>query len=66
MKQLVNHPVLLALILTLPLWIVLGNFIVALITALLISFLLSMFNALRVLSRKKPGEEPGRSSEDKE
>lgn len=64
MKQLVNHPVLLALILSFPLWIVLGNFLVALISALLISFLLSMFNALRVLSRKKPDEAAGDSPED--
>lgn len=53
MKQLLNHPFLLALILSLPLWVVLGNYIVALIAALLISFLLSMYNALRVLNRKK-------------
>jgi len=66
MKQLVNHPFLLALILSLPLWVVLGNFLVALISSLLIAFLLSMFNALRVLSRKRTGGQAGRSAEDKE
>ena len=53
MKQLLNHPFLLALILSLPLWIMLGNYIVALIAALLLAFLLSMYNALRVLNRRK-------------
>ncbi|MFA7669944.1 MAG: hypothetical protein WCX93_11395, partial [Burkholderiaceae bacterium] len=48
-----NRPLLLALILSLPLWVILGNFIVALIAALLLSFLLSMYNALRILNRKK-------------
>ncbi len=66
MKQLVNHPVLLALILSLPLWIVLGNYLVAIIVALLVSFLLSMYNALRVLNRKKSGEHTGRQPEDTE
>lgn len=55
MKQLLNHPFLLALILSLPLWIVLGNYIVAVIVALLVSFLLSMYNALRVMKRDKAG-----------
>ncbi|HLT98134.1 MAG TPA: hypothetical protein VKZ70_00145 [Burkholderiaceae bacterium] len=66
MKQLVNHPVLLALILSLPLWIVLGNYLVAIIVALLVSFLLSMYNALRVLKRKKRGEQAGQPTEDTE
>lgn len=65
MKQLVNHPFLLALILSLPLWIVLGNYLVAFIAALLVSFLLSMYNALRALSRKK-SEEAGRTAQDTE
>lgn len=66
MKQLLNHPFLLALILSLPLWVVLGNFIVAIITALLVSFLLSMYNALRVLNRdkdKKPADPPSKDTE---
>lgn len=53
MKPLLNHPFLLALLLSLPLWVVLGNYIVALMAALLLAFLLSMYNALRVLNRKK-------------
>ncbi len=63
MKQLVNHPFVLALILSLPLWIVLGNYLVAFIAALLISFLLSMYNALRILSRKK-SEQADRPAKD--
>lgn len=56
MKQILNRPLLLALILTLPLWIAFNNFIVAIIVALLLSFLLSMYNALRVLRRKRAEE----------
>lgn len=52
MKQILNHPFLLALLLSLPLWVVFGNFVVAIIAALLVSFLLSMYNALRVIQRK--------------
>lgn len=59
MKQLLNHPFLLALLLSLPLWIMLGNYIVALIAALLLAFLLSMYNALRVLNRRKKEQETG-------
>ncbi|MFA5522512.1 MAG: hypothetical protein WCY98_12200 [Castellaniella sp.] len=60
MKSLLNRPFLLALILSLPLWIALGNYIVALIAGLFIAFLLSMANALRVLSRKNPGDQTDR------
>jgi len=66
MKQLLNHPFLLALILSLPLWVVLRNYIVAFIAALLISFLLSMYNALRVLKRKNPDAQTTQSPEDTE
>lgn len=59
MKQLLNRPFLLALILSLPLWIALGNYIVALIAGLFIAFLLSMVNALRVLGRKSAGDPTG-------
>lgn len=65
MKQLINHPFLLALILSLPLWVLLGNYIVAFIAALLIAFLLSMYNALRVLKRKKE-DAPAASPDDTE
>ncbi len=56
MKQLLNRPVLLALILSVPLWIVFGNYVVAIMAALFISFLLSMYNALRVLQRERAEE----------
>ncbi len=54
MKQIINRPFLLALFLSLPLWIVFGNFIVALMAALLFSFLLSMANALLTMRNRKP------------
>jgi len=52
MKQLLNRPLLLGFLLSLPLWVVLGNFVVALIAALLFSFLISMYVALRTLQRR--------------
>ena len=57
MKQLLNRPLLLGFLLSLPLWIVLGNFIVALMVALLLSFLLSMYTALRTLQGRDTSPE---------
>lgn len=54
MKLLARKPLLLAAILTIPLWITLGNFIVAVCAALLLSFLIAMCHALYVL-RRTPG-----------
>lgn len=59
MKQILNRPFLLALILSVPLWIVFDNYVVAIMAALFVSFLLSMYNALRVLKRKKDGRDAG-------
>jgi hypothetical protein len=53
MKQLVRRPLLLAFLLSLPLWVVFNNYIVALIVALLVSFLISMSISLYVLNKKK-------------
>jgi hypothetical protein len=53
MKQLACKPVFLSLLLCVPLWLILGNFIVAAIVALLISFLISMTYALYALKRAK-------------
>lgn len=61
MKQIVNRPFLLALLLSLPLWVVLGNYIVALIVSLLVAFLASMINALRVM-RSGGRHDPGAQS----
>lgn len=66
MKQLLNHPFLLALILSLPFWVLLGNYIVAFIVALLISFLLSMYNALRALNHKTSKKQATQPPEDTE
>lgn len=65
MKQLVNRPLLLGLFLSIPLWIVFGNYLVAIMVALFVSFLLSMANALRNLHSKnaRPQEPHGRGSE---
>ena len=53
MKQLINRPFLLSILLSLPLWIVFDNFIVAIIVALVVSFLLSMCNTLYLMNKKK-------------
>lgn len=51
MRQLVNRPMLLAALMVIPLWIILGNFVVALIVSLLVAFLLAMVHSLRVLKK---------------
>jgi hypothetical protein len=51
MKLLARKPLLLAALLCIPLWIALGNFIVAVCVALLLSFLVAMCHALYVLRR---------------
>ncbi len=53
MKQLARKPLLLSLLLSLPLWIALDNYIVALAAGLLIGFLVSMCYSLWVLDKKK-------------
>lgn len=47
MKQILNRPLLFGFLLSVPLWMLLDNFIVALMAALLIAFLLSMIHSLR-------------------
>jgi hypothetical protein len=64
MKQILNRPFLFALILSLPLWIVFNNFIVAIIVALLVAFLLSMYNALRVMQHKRKDDADFGAGED--
>lgn len=54
MKQLVRKPFFLALLLTLPLWIVFNNFIVALMVSLLVAFLLAMCHSLYTITQAKP------------
>lgn len=66
MKQLANKPLLLGLILTLPLWIISGNIVVALCVGLLVSFLIAMLHSLHVLKRNPPGNDPAGGSSDQE
>lgn len=51
MKELLNRPMLSAMLLVIPLWIVLGNFVVAAMVALLVAFFASVIHSLRVLKR---------------
>ncbi|WP_442595433.1 hypothetical protein ACSBPU_02895 [Parapusillimonas sp. JC17] len=53
MKQLIKRPFLLAILLSLPLWVVFGNYIVAVSVALITAFLLSMCHTLYLMNRKK-------------
>ncbi len=66
MKQILNRPLLLAVVLSVPLWIVLGNYVVAILAALLIAFLLSMINTLRVLRTTKTRSQAGNEERDPE
>lgn len=51
MKQLANKPLLLAAILTIPLWIILGNFLVGLMVGLFAAFLIAMCRSLYLLKQ---------------
>lgn len=53
MKLLARKPLLLAFLLSLPLWVVFGNYLVAIMVGLLASFLIAMCHALYVLRNKK-------------
>jgi protein-S-isoprenylcysteine O-methyltransferase Ste14 len=65
MKQLARKPFLFSLILLFPLWIALGNFIVAAILALLIAFLVAMCHALFAFGhREKTLSSPERDTEE--
>lgn len=66
MKQLLRKPFLLALLLSLPLWIAFNNFIVAFSVALLISFLLSMIDSIIALRRQQRRVAPPGNASDSE
>ena len=53
MKLLARKPLLLAFLSSLPLWVVFGNYLVAIMVGLLASFLIAMCHALYVLRNKK-------------
>ena len=57
MKQLVRKPLLLAFLLSLPLWIVLDNYLVSLIVSLLVAFLASMCVSLWALKDARNHDE---------
>ncbi len=63
MKQLARKPLLLAFILTFPLWIVLGNFIVAASVGLLLAFFIAMCHALYVLRQRDAAPPPAERTE---
>jgi len=52
-RILAGKPVLLAALLSLPLWVVLGNFIVAASVGLLLAFLLAMGHSLHVIKKRR-------------
>lgn len=57
MKQLLRKPFLLSLLLSLPLWIVFNNYIVAICAGLLIAFLLSMIDSIVAIQRQEKQSE---------
>lgn len=59
MKELACKPLLLAFLLSLPLWIVFSNYVVALIVALLAAFLISMCYSLYAIKRARQADERG-------
>jgi hypothetical protein len=58
MKSLLRKPLLLAVLLSIPLWIVFGNYIVAITTAVLVSLLGTMCMQLYTLSKKDKSSPP--------
>ncbi|HWL29565.1 MAG TPA: hypothetical protein VNQ97_11715 [Burkholderiaceae bacterium] len=58
MKSLFRKPLLLALLLSLPLWVVFGNYIVAITTALLVCLLGMMCMQLYILGKKDKSSPP--------
>ena len=63
MKQLVRKPLLLAFLLSLPLWIALDNYLVALVVGLLVAFFASMAYSLHVLKKTRDSETKGDTKE---
>lgn len=53
MKQLVRKPLLLSFMLSLPLWVALDNYVIALGAGLLLGFLVSMGHSLWTLNRRE-------------
>lgn len=53
MKPLLHKPLLMAFLLSLPLWVILNNFIIAITVGLLVGFLISMCYSLYLMNRKK-------------
>lgn len=51
MKTLFSKPILLAFVLSLFLWVIFKNYLLALFCAILISYFISMLRALRTLSK---------------
>lgn len=52
MKQLANKPLFLAVILSVPLWIVFGNYLVGAMAALLAAFFIAMCHSLYLLNKR--------------
>lgn len=58
MKALLQKPLLLMAILLLPLWIIIGNFILAMISAILLGMLIGMLRSLHQLSQAQANRQP--------
>lgn len=58
MKELVRRPFISGLVLSLPLWVVFGNYIVALSVAMLVAFLVSMSYSLFLMKRDDRDHDP--------
>ncbi|MCX5590021.1 hypothetical protein [Alcaligenes endophyticus] len=58
MKALLQKPLLVMALLLLPLWILIGNFILALISAILIGMLIGMLRSLYQLSQAQATRQP--------
>lgn len=58
MKEFVRRPFISGMVLSIPLWVVFGNYIVALSVAMLVAFLVSMSYSLFLMKRDDKDHDP--------
>lgn len=58
MKEFVRRPFMSGMVLSIPLWVVFGNYIVALSVAMLVAFLVSMSYSLFLMKRDDKDHDP--------
>ena len=63
-RQLANKPLFLAIILSVPLWVVFGNYLVGAMAALLAAFFIAMCHSLYLLNKRGKDDAANASPQD--